>query len=63
MTTATAKLAYMQKFVRITRELSFVTLEGIRPIFPEVDLASRNSDTDIDRPLFAPASDSKDFAS
>jgi LysR family transcriptional regulator for metE and metH len=31
-TTATAKLAYMQEFVRIMREVSFATLKGIRPI-------------------------------
>lgn len=31
-TTATAKLAYMQEFVRIMREVSFATLRGIRPI-------------------------------
>ena len=31
-TSATAKLAYMQEFVRIMREVSFATLKGIRPI-------------------------------
>lgn len=31
-TTATAKLAYMQEFVRTMREVSFATLKGIRPI-------------------------------
>ncbi|HEY8903319.1 MAG TPA: LysR family transcriptional regulator [Chthoniobacterales bacterium] len=31
-TAATAKLAYMQEFVRTMREVSFATLKGIRPI-------------------------------